>query len=375
MKKACLLLALLFVVMSCKNRERLIPPVKVPALYSGAVSRDRVVNADFMRVARGAMPAVVHVYTMRENPKPSFFSLLLARLSFSSALDMWVRGLFITSYSTVGTGSGFLINKRGYILTNNHVVADADKIIVKFADHSDPGVEAEKLGADPLSDVALIKITGDYRHPSLRMGDSDTAEVGEWVGAIGNPFDVGESFTLGVVSGLRRDDVGMLELEDFIQTDAAINPGNSGGPLINEKGEVIGINSVIYSDANSIGFAVPINIAKNILPKLVNGERIDRGMLGVTLSDINPELAVRLGVPNGSGALITTVRDDSSAHRAGIRPGDVIVAFNEKKVANYHELKRAAVSMLAGTTVKVSLVRNGKLIFTRVKLSRFEKGA
>jgi serine protease Do len=373
MKKALALLLLVAVSFACFSKGRPPPSAKIYAPALPADQRDRIVTADFVRVARKAMPAVVHVYTLRENPRPSLITLLLARLTFSQAVDLWVRGLFTTTYSTIGAGSGFLINKRGYILTNNHVVADADKIVVKIADYAEGGEEADKLGSDPLSDVAMIKIKGDYRHAFLRLGDSDRAEVGEWVGAIGNPFDVGESFTRGVVSGVRRDDIGMLELEDFIQTDASINPGNSGGPLINERGEVIGINSIIFSDAINIGLAVPINIAKKILPKLVNGERIDRGMLGVSLADVPPELAARLGVPDGAGALVTNVRDDSAANKAGIRPGDVIVAFNDKKVCDFHELKTAAVSMMAGATVTVNLVRNGKFMAVRVKLSKFER--
>ena len=186
---------------------------------------------------------------------------------------------------------------------------------------------------------------------------------------------MGESFTLGVVSGLGRNDLGMLELEDYIQTDAAINPGNSGGPLVNERGEVLGINAIIYNNAVNIGFAVPINIAKDILPKLVNGERIDRGMMGVSLSDLTPELSARLRVQDGAGAVVVTVRDDSPARQAGMRPGDVIVAFNGKKVANYHEVKRSAVSLLAGTEVRVGLIRDGKKMSVTVKLARFEKRA
>ncbi|MBI3581096.1 MAG: trypsin-like peptidase domain-containing protein [Nitrospinae bacterium] len=379
MKKAWFLLALALAALSCKP----LPIPAVPASRSaGAGDRDdladaRAVNGDFVRMARYAMPAVVHLYALRENanPSPTLIALLRSRTPLLKAVEAWVRGFSMTSYATVGTGSGFLISKRGYILTNNHVVAEGDRIIVKLNGPDEVGEEAEKLGTDPLSDVALIKIRGDYRYETLRLGDSDSADVGEWVAAIGNPFDFGESFTLGVVSGLGRDDLGMLELEDYIQTDASINPGNSGGPLVNIKGEVIGINAVIYNRAVNIGFAVPINIAKNILTKLINGERIDRGMMGVSLSDLTPELSARLRIPGESGALVVTVRDGSPARVAGIRPGDVITAFNGKKVANYHEVKKASVSLLAGTMVRVGLVRDGKRMTVNVRLTRFERRA
>lgn len=379
MKKTWFMLAFALAVFSCKPLP--IPAVSTSRSYTAGDRDDPAnaltVNGDFVHIARYAMPAVVHLYALRENtnPSPSLIALLRSRKPLLKAVEAWVRGFYMTSYATVGTGSGFLINKRGYILTNNHVVSDGDRIIVKLNDPDEVGEEAEKLGTDPLSDVALLKIRGDYRYETLRLGDSDSADIGEWVAAIGNPFDFGESFTLGVVSGLRRDDLGMLELEDYIQTDASINPGNSGGPLVNERGEVIGINAIIYNNAANIGFAVPINIAKNILTKLINGERIDRGMMGVSLSDLTPELSARLRVPGEGGALVVTVRDGSPARVAGIRPGDVIMAFNGKRVANYHEVKKAAVSLLAGTLVKVGIVRDGKRMTLNVRLTRFERRA
>lgn len=363
------MLVLALAAFSCKGGD----PAPTPAKYGAHRYSTRPLgrlNSNAVSVAKKTMPGVVHIYSLRENPKPIFLTLIFSGMSFSKAVVTWIKSRFVTTYVTLGTGSGFLINERGYILTNHHVINGADKIMVKFAD--DPAsIEGEKLGDDPLSDVALVKVAGDYRRRTLALGDSDQVDVGEWVAAIGNPYDVGETFTVGVVSALGRDDIGMLELEDFIQTDAAINPGNSGGPLVNENGEVIGINSIMFTDASHIGLAVPINIAKAILPKLVNGERVDRGMIGVNFGDMTPELAMVLGV--SEGALVSSVRVGSPAQKAGIRPGDVITGFDGNKVTDYHVLKRLVVSMPAGDMVDVRLFRAGKTIRVKLRLAKFER--
>ncbi|MBI5179542.1 MAG: trypsin-like peptidase domain-containing protein [Nitrospinae bacterium] len=365
MKKALALFVAVALLAACR------PDVKFSSAPPRSAPNGRL-NANFVRVAREATPAVVYIYTLKREPKPPFTSLI-ATLGLWQAIGYWLHSQFVSTYKAAGAGSGFIINKRGYILTNYHVVADADRILVRLSHGQDIEEEAERLGADPMSDVALIKIPADYRHHALKMGDSDALEVGEWVAAIGNPYDVGKTFTAGVVSGLKRDDIGMLELEDFIQTDAAINPGNSGGPLIDIRGNVVGINSALYSESSRFGLAVPINIAKEILPKLVNGERIERGMLGVLLEDLTPETARRLGVTEDTGVLVISVRDGSPAAKSGIRPGDVITAFNGLSVRHYSELKKQIVSSPAGTRVRIDIIRGGKPLSVETKLAVLER--
>lgn len=344
-----------------------------PGTERPAQSPARRLNADFTGVARQALPAVVYIYSLKEDPGPTFISLFHFKEHFWRAIASWIHSRIVASYSEVGAGTGFLISKRGYILTNYHVVANANRIIVRVKHGIETQEEADFLGADPLSDVALIKIKADFRLHALPMGDSDHLEVGEWVAAIGNPYDVGKTFTVGVVSGLRREDIGILELEDFIQTDTAINPGNSGGPLIDGNGRVVGINSVIFSEASGVGLAVPINIAKEILPKLVNGQRIDRGKLGVSLEDLTPENAARPGIPADSGVRVIAVQKGSPAQGAGIRPGDVINTFNGRRVRHYHELKKAIVSLPAGIRVKIGILRDGVTMTVEVTLARLER--
>jgi serine protease Do len=376
MKKGALLAAtFLLLALACKANYS--PPLSSsagkPASSNSMVAGGREGENDFTSLAQNAMPAVAHIYSLKERPKPSLIPMLFLGKSFLKSVGIWIRSNFTSNYDTMATGSGFIISKRGYILTNAHVLNGADRIVVKIPGFPEAGQDAEKLGVDASSDVAIIKVKGDYRYTCLKMGDSDNVEVGEWVVAIGHPFDMGETLTVGVVSGLRRDDIGMLELEDFIQTDASINPGNSGGPLLNVRGEVIGLNSIIFSEASHIGLAVPINIAKNIMFQLINGERIDRGMIGVSLGELTPALASSLGVTQGVGALVTTVRDNTPAHSAGVRPGDVVTGFNGKKITSYRELKKAAISMLAGSHADLQIIRGGQEIHIGLTLAKMNR--
>ncbi len=335
-------------------------------------TRAEAANAPLLSVAREALPAVVNIYALKAGPQPPLIVLLNSNLTFSRAVGAWLKGKFMPMYKGLGTGSGFLISKRGYILTNYHVIEGADRIIVRVAHRREVEEEAQILGADPLSDVALIRIRADYRHHVLPLGDSDALEVGEMVAAVGNPYDVGKTFTVGVVSALKREDLGIADLEDFIQTDAAINPGNSGGPLINLKGEAVGINTAIYGEASGIGFAVPINIARGIMAPLAGGERIRRGMLGVTLEDITEAMAPRLGVAPGEGVLVVGVYKASPAAAAGLRPGDVITRFNGGKITHYAQLKKAVVSLAAGVRVTIEAIREGKSLTVEATLAELK---
>jgi serine protease Do len=257
-----------------------------------------------------------------------------------------------------GAGSGFVISPDGYIVTNNHVVEGSDEIIVAFTDGSE--LPATVTGRDPKTDVALIKVEADKELLTIALGDSDSARPGDWVVAIGNPFGLEHTVTAGIISAKHRRDVTGGSYEDFIQTDAAINPGNSGGPLINLAGEVIGINTAINPRANTIGFTVPINMAKHILPQLRFQGRVTRGWLGVVIQGLTPELAESFELGSEDGALVSKVLPDSPAEGAGIERGDVIVTFNGTSVGEWRDLPRLVGETPAELSVDIVVVRNGK---------------
>jgi len=314
------------------------------------------------RIAKEAIPAVAYIVSLKEDKKPSFTELRNAGAGFFKALRMKLARSITDRYHIKSAGSGFLISKRGFVLTNYHVVKNADMIRVKLDGHE---WEAMILGADPVADVALLKTSPWYQYKTLPMGDSSLLEAGETVIAIGNPFGLGGSFTVGIVSGLKRDEVGLLPFEDFIQTDTAINPGDSGGPLINIRGEVIGINTAIQEEGAGVGFAIPINMVRNLLPQLVAGKTITHGALGITIADVTPELAGLLRLKVKKGVLIKQVPSNSAAARAGIKPGDVIIDFNGNRVTGYRQIRKALFPMPAGETVRIGIARDGK----RLKIS------
>jgi serine protease Do len=262
------------------------------------------------------------------------------------------------------SGSGFVIEGDGQILTNYHVIQNAERIMVKFSDGR--SLQAHVLGVDPDTDIALIKV--DARNlPVARLGDSETLRVGEWVCAIGNPLAYEHTVTVGVVSYLGRK-LFDSSLDNYIQTDAAINFGNSGGPLINGRGEVVGINSAISQRASNIGFAVPINEARSILPQLKADGRVARGFMGVNLSDVDPDLQRSLRLTSTRGALVQDVTIDSPGHRAGLRAYDLITGIDDKRVANNSEIIREVARRGPGTLARLQLVRDGRAQTVTVRL-------
>ncbi|GAB4368788.1 MAG: DegQ family serine endoprotease [Deltaproteobacteria bacterium] len=268
-------------------------------------------------------------------------------------------------------GSGFLVSEDGYILTNNHVVEKADEVTVTLLDKEE--YRAEVVGTDPKTDIALIKIKPGKKLHAVRLGDSDSLEIGEWVVAIGNPFGLGHTVTAGIVSAKGRV-IGSGPYDDFIQTDASINPGNSGGPLFNLKGEVVGINTAIIQGGQGIGFATPIRMATSILGQLKEKGKVTRGWLGVYIQRLTPEMAESLNVPEGKGALVADVMKDGPAARAGIRSGDVIVRFDGQEVEDQHELPAIVAATPPGKKVPVTVVRDGKRIELSVKIAEMEEG-
>jgi len=267
-------------------------------------------------------------------------------------------------------GSGFIISEDGYILTNNHVIEGADKIRVNL-EGDDNDYKAEIVGADPGTDLALIKISSDHKLPMVPLGDSDQLRVGEWVIAVGNPYYYEHTVTVGVVSAKGRK-LGDLSkdpsLDEFIQTDAAINFGNSGGPLLNVNGEVIGVNSAISSVGQGIGFAVPINTAKAILSQLKATGHVSRGYLGIRLRNVNTDLKDAFGLKDTKGALVEDVEKGLPGDRAGLHPGDVIVGVDGKNVGSMDELVKVISSREPGSRVKLSVLREGRPVVLTARL-------
>ncbi|MCH5276338.1 MAG: DegQ family serine endoprotease [Desulfovibrionaceae bacterium] len=327
---------------------------------------------DFVPLAKSAGPAVVNISTEREvaprmrNGFPGMPPGMMERF-FEEFAPFWGQPQGPRKQTSLG--SGFIISSDGYIVTNNHVVEGADKVFVNLEGNSDRAhsLEASVVGTDSETDLALLKVDAKRALPVLRFGDSDAAEVGEWVVAIGNPFGLSNSVTAGILSAKERD-IHSGPFDNFLQTDASINPGNSGGPLINMAGEVIGINTAIVASGQGIGFAIPSNLASRIVDELKSGKRISRGWLGVTIQDVDENTARALGLKDSQGALIGSVMPDEPAARAGLKAGDIIVRVGRTDIRNSAELLRSVADLKPGTDVKVTALRNGKEFSTTVRL-------
>ena len=350
-------------------------PYDPPAVSAAAtVSETPMVPANFSDLAEKVRPGVVNLQVVKkvknvgfglrgnpfgdQNPFGDFFG------PFSEGNPP------SGSHKQQGVGSGFIMSQDGYILTNNHVVEDADQIKVKLANGKE--YDGKVVGRDPKTDLALVKIDGAPDLQPLRLGNSEDLKVGSWVVAIGSPFGLEQTVTAGIVSAKGRV-IGSGPYDNFIQTDASINPGNSGGPLINMKGEVIGINTAIIASGQGIGFAIPINMAKDIAPQLQDKGHVTRGWLGVSIQEMTPELAKSMGLKEKKGALVAQVVTGSPAEKAGIEQGDVIVAFDGKEVADSKDLPRIVASTPVGKSVTVKLSREGKVTDRQVKLGEMEE--
>lgn len=267
-----------------------------------------------------------------------------------------------------GNGSGVIISDDGYVLTNHHVVADADRILVKSQDHNE--YPAKVIGTDPKTDLAVLKIDASKLR-AARFADSDKVRVGDWVLAVGGPFGLENTVTAGIISALGRNAVGIAEYENFLQTDAAINPGNSGGPLVNLRGEVVGINTAIASRWGTnagIGFAIPSNLAKSISDDLIPDGRIDRGYLGAAVQDLTKELATSFGYDGSEGVLVSDVSPGGPDEQAGLRSGDIIIHFNGRTMNHGRELRNAVAETHPDTSVDLDIYRDGSRQTMSVKL-------
>ncbi len=276
------------------------------------------------------------------------------------------RGRGGKPYKQRSMGSGFVISADGYIVTNNHVIDNADEVKVQFKNNEKP-LTAKIVGRDPETDLALLKIDGKSNLPYLEFGDSSKIKVGEWALAIGNPFGLENTVTLGIISAKGRV-IGAGPFDNFIQTDASINPGNSGGPLIDLDGKVIGINTAIVASGQGIGFAIPSNMAKDVIAQLREGKTVKRGWIGVTIQDIDDNTAKALGMDNTKGALITSVLENQPAAKAGVKTGDVITAVGDKPVENSNELLRRIAALKPGEKADMHILRNGKAMTMAVTL-------
>jgi serine protease Do len=327
---------------------------------------------DFARLAEKLSPSVVNISTTsqgeahpqmggpQQGPQGPFGGGRQDPKEFWEPFERFFGPMPKRPFKQRSLGSGFIVNRDGVILTNNHVVENADEILVKLA--NDKEYKAKILGRDPKTDIAVIKISEAPDLTPVTLGDSDALRVGEWVMAIGNPFGLEHSVTAGIVSAKGRF-IGQGSYDQFIQTDAAINPGNSGGPLINLRGEVVGINSAIFSRSGGnigIGFAIPVNLAKDELPELEEKGKVTRGWLGVLIQKVTPEIAESLGLDEPKGALVADVIKDGPAIEAGMKVGDVIVEFDGHSVKDNTELPLLVARTPVGKSVKVKIIRDKK---------------
>ncbi|HNS77892.1 MAG TPA: DegQ family serine endoprotease [Syntrophorhabdus sp.] len=338
-------------------------PIMVPGNFTEIAEnvRNGVVNIQAVKNGKSGGRVFRHFFGNprgQQNPFEDFFS---PKFGWDDPLE---------GFQQKSLGSGFIIDREGYIVTNNHVVENADEIKVKLA--SGKEFDAKVVGRDPKTDLALIKIKGGSDLQPLQLGDSDALKIGSWVVAVGSPFGLEQTVTAGIVSAKGRT-IGAGPYDNFIQTDASINPGNSGGPLINTKGEVVGINTAIVASGQGIGFAIPANMAKEVIPHLKEKGKVTRGWIGVGIQEMSPELIKSFNLQEKKGALVSQVFKDSPAEKAGIERGDVILEFDKKEIAESRDLPRIVAAIPVGKTVTVKIWRNGKMMTKDVKVGEMEE--
>jgi serine protease DegQ len=319
----------------------------------------------FAEAARHATPAVVNVFTKKQvrGPRSPLMDDPVFRHFFGERFDPRPQ-------EVSNLGSGVIVSANGYILTNHHVVDGADEIQIAMSNGRT--LPAKVVGSDPETDLAVLKIDAD-KLPAITFGQSDSLRVGDWVLAIGNPFGVGQTVTLGIVSALGRSHLGLNPFENFIQTDAAINPGNSGGALVDAAGNLVGINSAIYSrtgGSQGIGFAIPVSLARQVMEQIVREGSVTRGWVGIEVQDLSPELMESFDLKTGEGALIAGVLKSGPADRAGVKPGDVLTAVNGKTVSDSSSLLNLIAVLKPGETAKLSVARKNNSLEFDVKVAR-----
>ena len=324
-----------------------------------------ITSDSFAPAARKVIPTVVNVFTQQEVRNPAHPALQdpVFRYFFGDRLDSPPR-------QASNLGSGVIVSANGYILTNHHVVDAADEIQIALADGRT--LPARVVGADPETDLAVLKIDADNL-PAITFAPADSIHVGDWVLAIGNPFGVGQTVTAGIVSALGRTHLGINTFENFIQTDAAINPGNSGGALVDADGNLVGVNSAIYSrtgGSQGIGFAIPVSIARQVMEQIIKSGSVTRGWVGIEVQDLTPELAESFNLKTAEGALIAGVLKGGPANTGGIRPGDILLAVNGKPVSDSSSLLNLIASLQPGERAQLRVARKQQVLDLNIQVGR-----
>ncbi len=349
------------------------PPLPAAATTPIALGTD---ENPFIRVAEMATPAVVNISTVstrRRGPSP-LMKQFGSDPRFREFFDRFFEGSPERRRQTNSLGTGVLFDKAGHVLTNNHVIKDADQITIKLASKQE--FKAKVAGSDPKTDVAVLQIQGAPPQglPVLPLGDSDRLRVGQWAIAIGNPFGLEHSLAVGVISATGRSEIGITALENFIQTDASINPGNSGGPLLNIRGEVIGLNTAIVAAGQGIGFAIPINLARKVAGDLLAKGKVTRGWLGITFQKATPEVVRALGLPGGGGLVIAQVMPKSPAESAGLKAGDLVMSLNGKTVTEPGQAEGLAADLEVGREVEIAIRRGKEAKTFKLKVAEMPAG-
>lgn len=367
---ATIALAILFVVSTLKpewiSRPAILDSAPQNVQTSPAPASPATLSPDsYARAAQTALPAVVHIFTSKEvaTPRHPLFNDPLFRHFFNVPEQN-------APQRSSGLGSGVMVSEEGYILTNNHVIESADNIEAALNDGKK--FTARVVGRDPETDLAVLRIDSKEKFKAINFAPAENVRVGDVVLAIGNPFGVGQTVTMGIVSALGRSDLGINTFENFIQTDAAINPGNSGGALVDTNGQLIGINTAIYSRSGGslgIGFAIPAGTARNIMEQIIKNGQVTRGWIGVQVQEITPDLAQAFKLP-AQGALIAGIARKSPAERAGLQTGDVLLSLDEKNITSANAVLETVAALPPGQQVKARILRNGRNAETTIQIAQ-----
>jgi len=349
----------------------------IATLALPVISIAKPINPDFVELAKRLKPTVVNIRTTKNiKPRQRARRPQLQQQPFNNFFDDFFGRYFDETPQQrprreQALGTGFIISSEGYILTNNHVVNGADEVMVKLSDGRE--IKGELKGSDEKLDLALIKISEKEKLPVAELGDSDSLEVGEWVMAIGNPFGLAQTVTAGIVSAKGRV-IGSGPYDDYIQTDASINPGNSGGPLFSAEGKVIGINTAIISGGQGIGFAIPINMAKDVVAQLRDKGKVTRGYLGIRFQPLTADLAKSFGLDSDKGALVASVEKDGPAEKAGLKAGDIILEYDGKPISEGNELPRYVAVTPIDKKVRLVIFRDGRKQEVTASIARLKDG-